>query len=385
VRVALVPSAYHPAVGGVEELTRRLAAQLIAFGDKVEIWTMQHPPELPARAIVDGLIVRRFPFHLPAARLASVADFPRRGWSALKGLRGAMREFCPDVVHVQCFGINGAYALALTELTDGVPLVVSLQGETVMDDQDIYEHSVTLRSALKLALRRADAVTACSQFTLDDATRRFGAPRGLSRVVFNGVDLDDEGARPATPIEGVEPGFVLGLGRMVQKKGFDLLLEAFGRLPQDCADTRLVLGGGGPELEALRTLASRLGVADRVVFAGYLDRAQVSWAMEHAAVFALPSRVEPFGIVVLEAMRAGRPVIVSDRGGAPEIVRDSVEGLTVDPFDVVAFAEALTRVLRDSVLRDTMGMGGRRRVTTFGWPDIAGQYRSIYRAVAASG
>lgn len=381
-RVALVPSAYEPAVGGVEQLTRRLAAHLMAAGDEVEIWTMRHPPSLPDRAVVDGLVVRRFAFYLPAAHPAALVRFPRLATGALRELRAAASDFYPDVVHVQCFGVNGPYALALARLAN-LPLVVSLQGETVMDDHDIYGQSISLRTSLRLALRWADAVTACSRFALDDALRRFGPRRGRSQIVFNGVDLEDEVGHLPTPIPGVEPGFVLGLGRIVQKKGFDLLLHAFARLPEDCADASLVIGGDGPVLDDLRALADRLHLGGRVTFPGRLGRDQVSWAMRNAGVFVLPSRVEPFGIVVLEAMRAGRPVVVSDRGGAPEIVRAPAEGLVVDPFDTGTFAATLATVLQDAGLSARLREAGARRVAAFGWPAIASEYRGIYRTVIA--
>ena len=377
-RVALVPSAYEPSIGGVEQLTRRLAAQLVAVGDEVEVWTTQHPADLPAEAIVDGLVVRRFPFYLPPARPVALMAFPWRATSVLRRMRAAAAAFRPDVIHVQCFGANGAYALALAE-TAGVPLVVSLQGETVMDDHDIYDRSASLRFMLRLAMRRAHAVTACSRFTLDDASRRFGSPRGRSEVVFNGVDLDDEAPAPA-PLEGISPGFVLALGRLVHKKGFDLLLQAFAHLPDACGDARLVVAGGGPELPALRALAARLGLSARVQFPGYLHRGQVAWAMENASMFVLPSRVEPFGIVVLEAMRAGRPVVVSNRGGAPEIIQSSDQGLAIDPFDAEAFAAVLADLLQDGLRRARIGENGRVRAAAFAWSTIAGRYRDIYES-----
>ena len=102
----------------------------------------------------------------------------------------ALREFRPDLLHVQCFGPNGVYA-TLASVVGRLPLVVTLQGETFMDDHEIYTESLFLRNGLRLGLRRARAVTGCSQFTLEDATRRFGLDRDKARVVFNGIDLDE--------------------------------------------------------------------------------------------------------------------------------------------------------------------------------------------------
>jgi glycogen(starch) synthase len=375
VRIALVPSAYAPWVGGVEELTRRLAIELTGSGDEVEIWTLRHPHTLPAREEIGGLPVRRFELPLPGANPRSLLAFPRAARAGMRELRRAADEFRPDVVHVQCFSANGVYAAALR----GTPLVVSLQGETVMDDRDIYDHSVALRLGLRMGLRRARAVTACSSFVLADAYRRFGLPAGRGIVVPNGVDLTGDSV--LTPLSVPFDRFVLGLGRVVRKKGFDLLLDAFARLAPQRPGLGLVVGGDGPEREALAERVHELGLDDRVLLPGSLSRAQVAWAMANASVFVLPSRVEPFGIVVLEALRARRPVVVSTHGGATEIVRDEREGLLADPFDPEALARAIARTLDEGALRERLIRAGEARVRAFDWPLVAGRYRSIYASV----
>ncbi len=141
----------------------------------------------------------------------------------------------------------------------------------------------------------------------------------------------------------------------------------------------LVIGGSGDALEELEDLAGRLHLTN-VHFAGRLDRAQVSWLMEHAELFVMPSRVEPFGIVVLEAWRAARPVVVSSRGGAPEFVEDGVTGLLIDPFDELATARALEKLLNDDGLRMMLGEGGAQKVQHFSWARVVKCYEQIYLA-----
>jgi glycogen(starch) synthase len=375
-RIALLPSAYAPAVGGVEELTRRLADRLADRGHEVEVWTFRHPSTLPAHEVMEGITVRRFAFPLPAARLRSLAAFPARGLRSASTLSAAVRGFRPDLLHVQCFSAQGVYAAAVAS-RHRLPLVVTLQGETVMDDGDIYERSVALRLGLRLALRRAGAVTGCSQFVVDDAVARFGLPPGKGQVVYNGVEVaGDERPRPLElPFER----YVLGLGRVVAKKGFDLLLAAFAEVAGRHPDVGLVIGGDGGARESLEGQAMALGLQDRVVLPGRLDRAQVAWAMANAEVFTLPSRVEPFGIVVIEALRGGRPVVVSARGGAPEIVRHEREGLVADPFDTAAFGKAIDRLLSDHDLARRLAAAGRERVEDFSWDRVVDQYVELYR------
>lgn len=371
-----MPSAYAPAVGGVEELTRRLADRLVERGHEVEVWTFRHPSTLPEREVVEGIAVRRFAFPLPAARPQSLAAFPAGGLRSAAALSRAVRDFRPDVLHVQCFSAQGVYAAAVAA-RHRVPLVVTLQGETVMDDGDIYERSKALRLGLRVALRSAGAVTGCSQFVVDDAVARFGLPAGKGRVVYNGVEVaGDESPRP---LELPFDRYVLGLGRVVAKKGFDLLVAAFAEVADRHPDVGLVIGGDGAAREDLIERAKALDLGGRVVLPGRLDRGQVAWAMANAEVFTLPSRVEPFGIVVIEALRGGRPVVVSSRGGAPEIVRHEQEGLVADPFDAAAFGEAIDRLLADAALARRLAAAGRARVEDFSWDTVAGQYAELYR------
>ncbi|MHB1784022.1 MAG: glycosyltransferase family 4 protein [Acidimicrobiales bacterium] len=398
-RILLFPSAYLPALGGVEELTRHLALELTRSGDEVEVWTGRMPAsDLASVEQMDGITVRRFLVELPALDAGALLRFPPLAFRTLRAMRSVIAQWRPELIHVQCFGPNGAYALALAELTR-LPLVVTLQGETLMDNDDVYDHSVVLRTALRAGIARASAVTGCSKFTLDDVERRFGLAPARGKVVFNGVggsDSDSGGAgdsaaepRPeggATSLLGISPSrrYVLAVGRVVEKKGFDLLVEAFSRVAASHADTDLVIGGEGPALASLRELARSRGLEDRVAFPGRLARDDVGRAMSGAALFVMPSRLEPFGIVALEGWRAGTPVVATSRGGAGEFVREGEDGLLVDPFDTEAFAKALDALLSDADLARRLGAAGRARVPEFSWPVIAGQYRSIYEEVLSS-
>jgi len=142
----------------------------------------------------------------------------------------------------------------------------------------------------------------------------------------------------------------------------------------------LVIGGTGSALERLEAQAEDSGIGDRVHFVGRLSRDQVAAAMGGAKAFVMPSRLEPFGIVVLEGWRAGTAVLATDHGGPPEFVHDGEDGLLVDPFDTAAFATVLGRVLSDERLRDDIAAAGRARVEAFAWPRIAEEYRAVYRA-----
>jgi glycosyltransferase involved in cell wall biosynthesis len=380
VRIALLPSAYAPAVGGVEVLTARLAARLHDLGHVVEVWTARSSGDrLPHEERIDDITVRRFVFDMPGMEWRSLRRFPVAAASGVRDLRAAQRRFKPSVLHVQCFSGNGAYATVLSRLT-GVPLVVSLQGETMMDDDDIYQHSVAMRFALRQGLRRASAVTGCSAFTVDDAVTRFGLDPAKSQVIFNGVDetVDEE------PVELRFRRYVFAVGRVVRKKGFDLLVDAFARVADRHPDVGLVIGGDGAERQELQARVRELGLYDRVVFPGLLTQAEVASLMRQAEVFVLPSRVEPFGIVALEAWRAGTATIVSSRGGAGEFVEDGVSGLVCDPLNADELSAAIGSLLDSPERRRALELGAKQRLPQFYWSTIADRYQDSYRRVARS-
>jgi glycogen(starch) synthase len=388
-RVALLPSAYPPSLGGVEELTRHLALTLVDAGDEVEVWTGLPDDRKPETVeIRDGIVVRRLPLPLPATNWSSMLRAATTGPRTLFSLRNAADAFRPEVLHVQCFGPNGAYATALARLT-GLPLVITLQGETMMDDSDIFEVSTVLRASLRSGLKRAAAVTACSAFTLADAEERFGLGRGRGLVIPNGVVLGPDGGgdssadrAPFVPVPSdPDRRYILALGRVVDKKGFDLLLSAFAAMEGDRRTADLVIAGAGPALEGLQRMAGELGVGDQVHFVGRLSRQDVASAMAGATAFVMPSRLEPFGIVVLEAWRAGVAVVATNRGGAPEFVDDGETGVLVDPFDTRGFAAALTGLLSDDVRRLAIGRAGHDRVRAFDWTLITEQYRRLYASI----
>lgn len=371
-RVALVASSFAPYVGGVEEHVRHVAAGLRARGHDVVVWVVDRG-DAGAPDVVDGVRVRRLPTPMPARSPGSVARFALRAPGAWRAWQRALREDRPDVLNVQCFGPNGAWATALATLSRR-RLVVSSHGETYSDADDVFAHSALLRRSLVAALRRADAVTGCSDHVVRDLEARFALAPGRAVVVPNGVDPAEPAAEVALPAR-----YLLAVGRVVRTKGFDLLLEAFAAaaLP----DVALVIGGDGPEREALAARARELGVP--VHLPGRLDRGQVVAAMAGALAVVVPSRVEAFGIVVLEGWRSGAPIVVTSHGGPADLVTDGVDGLVVDPQDTAALARALRLVVTDADAARRMGAAGLAAVAAFTWDRVVDDYEAVYAAAGA--
>ncbi|WP_330476597.1 glycosyltransferase family 4 protein [Terrabacter sp. C0L_2] len=385
-RVALVTSSFHPHLGGVESHVRHVARELRATGTEVEVWTVDRGEHLGVGEL-DGTVVRYLPTPLPARSARALASFATKAPRAWLAWRSAVRAFRPDVLHVQCFGPNGVYAVALAGRT-GLPVVLSSHGETTADDHDAFGTSALVRAGLRRTIATAAATTGCSEQVLDDLRERFGLVGG--EVVPNGV-----GPVPSTHPSGVRPdqldlgdgAVVLGVGRLESTKGFDLLVEAVAGLDEqvEALDTTLVLAGDGSQREALRSLGDRLGLGDRLRLVGPVDEAGVHAWMRRADVVVVPSRQEAFGIVALEAWRAGTPLVATTLGGPASFVTDQVDGLLVDPVSTAALTHAIESVLRDPHRADELAAGGLASVRGYTWASVAQAYGGLYdRAVQSA-
>jgi glycogen(starch) synthase len=197
-------------------------------------------------------------------------------------------------------------------------------------------------------------------------------------VVPNGVDLDRFPAATMPP----RPGRIAFAGRLVPQKGADVLLRAFGALLRRFPDAELVLAGDGVQRLYLERLARFLGVSRSVSFLGWQSPDELAEHYRSAAVAAVPSLYEPFGLVALEAMATGRPVVVSQVGGLAEILAGDVGGYTVTPGDHLDLATRLGALLADGNLAAAQGRAARRRAEDFGWDGIAERTRAVYDSLS---
>lgn len=231
-------------------------------------------------------------------------------------------------------------------------------------------------------------VICCSQYMKHEITQLFGLPENLISVIPNGVTgtSDSKLMYSALRVSGIkeEDRIIFFIGRLVPEKGVETLIRAFAPVSGLIPDARLVIGGRGPQEPILRQLAADLGISDRVVFTGFIsDKARdriFHWA--EAAVF--PSYYEPFGIVALEAMTFGTPVIVSNVGGLAEIVEDGINGLKVEAGDEAALSEALLKILNSRSLSTNLRYHAHHAIETkYSWHTIAEQTKQVYQQAAA--
>jgi glycosyltransferase involved in cell wall biosynthesis len=230
-------------------------------------------------------------------------------------------------------------------------------------------------------LRRAAAIIAVSRFTAAELTTWLPEVADRITVIPNGGH-----ARPSGRDHGLPPGppYALMLGTLEPRKNPALALDAFRVLRRRGVDLRLVLAGGGSHaVDVTAMLHDRgLGPSD-VIRTGYVDDAAVSALLGHARLLVFPSLYEGFGMPLLEAMRAGVPVVAARAGATPETLGDA--GVLVDPGDVDGFADAMERVASDETLRAQLIAAGRVQARKFSWSRAATACLDLYRSVVASG
>ena len=244
----------------------------------------------------------------------------------------------------------------------------------------------------------AAAVTACSP---DLANRAAGLGAEPAQTTTIPYGVDPTRFRPATTDERAAVRRDLGLrdderliltgGRLVHKKGIDVAIDAFATAAvRDAGAARLVIFGYGDLQDELVAQVARLALAERIIFAGRIERDRLSALFAAADLFLLPSVHDHAGNVdglpntLLEAMATGLPIIASNVVGVPTVINDGVEGLLVPERDVTALSAAIVTLLRDPARAATLGAAARSRVEReLTWPQIAQRYLAVYREALA--
>ncbi len=380
VTIAFFASAFHPHVGGVEECCRQLAHQYRTRGVEVIVLTNRWPRSLPEEEVFEGIPVYSLAMRVAGPSLKSKVTARATGHLIRRRVAAILRRHRAAALHVHCVSLNAVYAMA-AQRTLGLPLVVTLHGELTMDAGGLFQRERWAQRTLRDSLQAADYVTACSERTLVEAEEWFGSSlRVKGEVIHNGIAPDPV---PATPHPHPRP-YVLAIGRHVAQKGFDVLLRALAELrgtPSPPFD--LILAGDGPEHAALRQLTAELDLNGRVHFPGRVGHDEALRLFAGCMFFVLPSRLEPFGLVNLEAMAAGRAVIASRVGGVPEIVLHGQTGFLVPPDDAAALAHVMARLAASSSLRQYLGDAGKEQVKKFTWSAAVDRYFKVYERVLA--
>jgi glycosyltransferase involved in cell wall biosynthesis len=265
----------------------------------------------------------------------------------------------------------------------GLPLVSTFFGVelTWMEKQFPF-----LSPMLRRIVRGSDAVTAISTYTADRL--RKAVPGADPVVIPFGAAVDAPPVPPPYGWTGEGTFELLFVGRLVERKGVHLLLDALAAIPPS-RSVRLHVVGDGPDRALLEARAASLGLGGRVVFHGFVSSAEKERHFAECHAFVLPAVIdakgdtEGLGVVLIEAQTYAKPVIASRAGGIVDIARDGRNGFLVPPGDAGALADAIVACMDDPARARALGEQGRADAEeTFGWPVIAGRLAEVYRRVA---
>ncbi len=348
--------------GGVQVHVRELATFLLAQGHDVEVLA-------PVRRRASEQWVRAVGRPVDIPYNASNAPIDPRPWSWLR-VRDALRAFGPDVVHVhEPFAPSTSMWATLASAS---PVVATFHSGA--QRSRFYDVSAPVLRRISRRIRVRVAVSTTAERA---ASARIG---GSFEIVPNGVDVGRfANAEPAHLGEGTKLLFV---GRLDERKGFPTAVQAFAQLASDRPGLQLIVVGDGPERSAVDGL--RPEIRERVHMVGAVPNVDLP-PYEVACDLYLGTSVggESFGIVLVEAMAAGLPIVASGIPGYDEVVTHGVEALLVPPRDAGAVARAAAILLDDPDLGKRMASAGRERARTFDWSVVGARLEELYgRAIA---
>lgn len=352
------------AVGGASIHVRDLAREMIARGHDVTVLVGG------TGAVTEQLAVAKVPFQ--SLRYLGRSIHPFRDLLALRELRSALCALQPDLVsaHTAKAGLVGR--LACRRL--GIPCIYTPHGLAVGSRISLLLGPV-FAMLERLAARWSAAIVCVCEAEKRLALEKGIGPTSLLHVIYNGMPDVAEADR-AKP--GEEPVRICSVARLEAPKDHETLFEALAALPHRHWSLELV--GEGPLKEKLSHMAITLHLEDRIVWAGYLPSAVA--ALARSQLFVLASRSEAFPRSILEAMRAGLPVIASDVGGVREAVSDGKSGILVPANDPEALGMAIHRLMESASLRQLMGEAGRQTFSSrFHFEKMVAETIALYDSV----
>jgi L-malate glycosyltransferase len=371
VRIGIV---CYPTVGGSGAVAAELGKQLARRGHDIHVISYRLPFRL-------GDLQQNICFHEVDISSYPLFEYPPHDLALAVKMAEATREHGLELFHVH-YAIPHAIAgfLAQQMLGKGAPrMVTTLHGTDITivgQDRSFFEIT-------KFGIERSDAVTAVSDFLKRMTVAEFQVASRID-VIPNFVDLHHY--VPARPDRSAYAGpgqkVLLHVSNFRPVKRVLDVVRIFERVNRE-VDSVLLMVGDGPERSSAQALARRLGLSDRLRFLG--TRQDIEDVAALADVFLLPSELESFGLSALEAMAAGVPVIGSDAGGLPEVVRHAESGYLLPVGDVEGMAARTIEVLRDDERRREMGEAARHRVASlFDAERVVAQYEAVYERVMAS-
>jgi len=373
-RIAHVNPFFFPRLGGLERRIYHLARLHAARGHEVTVVTGA-VDGLPAREDMAGFDVVR----VPSRRLPVRWDPPV---TRTRGVREALAALQPDVVDFHYRWSPEVTRDVVAAGKAGTPWVFTWHNQYGEGRGLLRPLSLLNDRRYRKQLAGARRIVCVSRF-IEEQLRGKGFDGGRLVTVVNGAERPEEGGPEWEPDDGraaPAPPYAVGIGRLTPEKGVDLCVDALAAATRAGADLRLVLCGRGPLEERLRRKAARLGVADRLVLAGWVPEAAKWRLLGGAAAYLHMARFESYGISIAEAVVAGAPCVVADVGGVREVTGDAAA--LVPDGDAEAAGRALAGIVADPKRQAAMRRASLARAPALSWDAAAAAMERVYAEAA---
>lgn len=362
--------------GGVASVVGNVAIQLQKRGH--HMWFL-HPGE--SQSLRVKVTKWNFPGYELNLRNPYVRERPVKSviafsvflWHTLYQLYTLLVRHDIDIVNIHYPIGYGLYFTLLRKMLR-FKLVVSVHGTDLLPNgvpQDRYSQP------LQILMNSADWLVAPSRSMLDAVLTKFPRLRTRSSAIHNAVDMTE--FEPDGPEELQRGQHILCIALHHPRKAIDVLIKAFKIFSQTFTGVELWLVGDGPITGQLEDLVHRFGLTEHVKFLGGLGRPAVRKLLRQCSFLVLPSRDEPFGIAILEALASRKPVVASAVGGIPEIIEDGKNGILVEPENPQALCDAMITVWKDHDLAERLACAGYATVKQqFQWENAAARYEATF-------
>lgn len=373
-RILLVAPYFYPKIGGMEKYSYNIAKRFKSQGGyEVSVITSNYESSSYRQDSVEGMKIHRLPIMFKFSN--TPINLCWYWW--IKKIIDAER---PDIIHAHA---SVPYMADVASLfSKKIPFVLTYHSGSMLKQKWPIDFMIWVyeKFFLRVLLGRADVVVAVSQSFLNC---KLGKAFAFKTELINpGVDNAQYSARSSEPSQKIV-SFVGRVERSSDWKGINYLLEAMALVVKIYPDARLEIVGGGDAIEDYRNQAQKLGIEDKVDFLGFKTGTELLNAYGRSSVVVLPSvtKAESFGMVLLEAMASGCPVIGSDIGGIPYLIENEKNGLLVLPRNPEKLAQAITRIFDDKALVENMVRGGLVTAQNLDWQKNKDDYARIFSSL----
>jgi glycosyltransferase involved in cell wall biosynthesis len=354
-RILFWTDGFIPRIGGIETQGLQFIQALQERGHQCLVLTHQDKPGWKEDEIHEGIQIKRFCFN------KMILDKDLKKFRRIQDyLEWVLENFRPEIIHLNTVVGGSLFAFLLFKERFQIPAVLT-----------VHAPLSEINPVVRQTFSSIDRACCVSNWVLTEMKKHL--PEGKFQVIYNGLKWPKITPQPLP----FEPSTLLVLGRLSLEKGYDTAIKAFSLLKKR---GRLLIAGEGFERPALEKLVCELNLSESVQFIGQIELERAPSLINESTLVLIPSHSESFGLVALEAMQMGRPVIASNVGGLLEILQEGKTALFVPPQDPVALSLAIESLLENPQKARELGMNGRKWAEkNFTLLQNVTQYETLYQ------